>query len=798
MSLGSRITKRGKAAIVASLASTPREPLLFLYPQWMRKSSTAASDPCLVRNGRPPILSARRYTAPSMKQSDTAVAPCVDAPYETKPVGHEPELPSGQTADNQSHGGTPAAERGLPEFPREMIRKQKMRKCDTHSVKSPGAITSLSVFGSNFQKRIGKAMKAQERAKNRTLQNRTVRKVYQANRKEGKQSWIPDWRVILADLRKNTPRNDEWLNKAVCISVPETAVEKLFHGVDDNMWDIGERYSLSVELTRPDSVTKTFNEFLLSGPARAISKAAAEVMQIAPGSKLKTGPQSYTSSEATPSLPIVESDEELNSSVGARLVRSERRTIAPATRADKIPRPSQWTTRTFADYVDALTDMHLPNHMHRLLYKKDEDHIQATITILREVFTKPECRSSLSRAAFNKALDFFVKTNNIADARASFVLMEMMHIRMDPETFNILLRGTAKNEDLHNFQFILHLMLKRGILPNGKTWLAFLMANYDYGIKSHIVVAMKERGLLAHPSVFRGVCEQLIPQEVSHSLDRGQSQEEFLKHMDSRYEYKWLTTDGANRVLHALGSRWLISRCWKFLQVMDARHVKIDPVSINTILNHCKQAKNVVGAIEIIKRLPSFFQFVPDQTTYHALFELAWRSRSFNIVRTVWKYACLNAATTRRMRLLVFGSLQNAASDVLKPDASQYDIWKQQAGLFIISNVLDHPANSSADKLSGFEPEPIIQGMLSKGPRQRHKVIQKLIDRDCEVYRRWRPTRPFGDMLEEAWERDQDWRVRMSGEWAKLDWKLESAIAVPLHDSGATQRHTDRVTLEWK
>jgi hypothetical protein len=679
-----------------------------------------------------------------------------------------------------------------------MTRKPKIKKCAAHPVKGSGTVNSLSVFDSNFQKRIGKALKAQQRAKNRTLQNHTVRKVYQANRREAKQSWIPDWRVILADLRKNTPQNDEWLNKAVSISVPETAVEKLFHGVDDNMWDIGERHGLSVELATPDSATKIFNEFLLSGPARAISKAAAEVMQIAPESKLKTGPQVHPSSKATASLPTVELDKGLNSSVDARLVRSERRTIAPAIRADKIPRPSQWTTQTFVDYVNALTDMHLPNHMHRLLYEKEEDHIQVTITILREVFTKPECRSSLSRAAFNKALDFLVKTNNIADARATFVLMEMMQIRMDPETFNILLRGTAKNEDLHNFQFILHLMLKRGILPNGKTWLAFLMANYDYGIKSHIVVAMKERGLLAHPSVFKGVCEQLIAQEVSHSLDRGQSQEEFLKHMDSRYECRWLTTDSGNRVLHALGSRWLISRCWKFLQVMDARCVKIDPVSINTILNHCKQAKNVVGAIEIIKRLQSFFPFVPDQTTYHALFELAWRSRSYNLARTIWKYACLNAATTRRMRLLVFGSLQNAANDALKPDASQYEIWQQHVGLFVISNVSDHPVQPSIDKLSELELEPTIPRMLSKRPRQRHKVIQKLVDRDCEVYQRWRPTRPFGDMLEEAWERDQDWRVRMSGEWAKLDWKLARAIAVPIHSSRATRRHPDRIELEWK
>lgn len=49
MSLGSRIATRGsaRAAVNASqtLVSTPREPLLFLYPQWARSSSSTAPAP---------------------------------------------------------------------------------------------------------------------------------------------------------------------------------------------------------------------------------------------------------------------------------------------------------------------------------------------------------------------------------------------------------------------------------------------------------------------------------------------------------------------------------------------------------------------------------------------------------------------------------------------------------------------------------------------------------------------------------------------------------------------------------
>src|SRR4051812_23832521 len=42
MSLGSRFVKRGKTAAIACLASTPREPLLFLYPALARNYSDSS------------------------------------------------------------------------------------------------------------------------------------------------------------------------------------------------------------------------------------------------------------------------------------------------------------------------------------------------------------------------------------------------------------------------------------------------------------------------------------------------------------------------------------------------------------------------------------------------------------------------------------------------------------------------------------------------------------------------------------------------------------------------------------
>jgi pentatricopeptide repeat protein len=688
--------------------------------------------------------------------------------------------------DGHRHGVESAAEGGALNIPRitGVLRVQAAiaKRRESSSVVKLYLSDNLA-----FQQRINKTLRIREEAEKSTLWRVRVRKVYQENRREERQTWIPDWRVILGDLRRKTLQHGQWFDKAVSISVPENACGKLLHAVDDNIWDIAEEHACSVALAR-NANTGQYDEFILSGSGLAISKAAAEVMRIAPGSKLKNGPQvqlpSY--SDATTPVPTTESNDEPSAGPILRFVKSELRSTPPAIRAEMIPRPSEWTTQSFADYVDTLTSMRMPNHNHHLLYKKGEEHVKTVIKILRELFTDPECKSSLSRTAFKKALDYFVKTSNISDARATFVLMDMTGIRMDPETFNILLRGAAKNEDLHNFHFVLHLMIRRGISPNGRTWTAFLMANHDFRIKPYIVAGMQAKGLLAHPTILREVCQELVIREVNASLDLEKSHDEFLDHMDSRYGKDWLTVDNGNRVLHALGSRNLISRCWEFLQAMDARFVRIDHVSVNTILNHCKQQTNVVGAIEIMRLLPSLVQhgiYEPDQYTYHALFELAWRTKSYNLARVVWKYALWNAGTTSRMRTLVAQSLMNAARNP-EPEISQARRWKQQAGLVITSDFVHHPIPELGrpSNENSNEPQSGLELQQAVGWKEANQAVSRHLERDHEKSKSWIPTAPFGEKLMQAWEQDRNWqRFRMRSEGGEnVDWKIREAIVVPV------------------
>jgi pentatricopeptide repeat protein len=634
MSLGSRIAKRGRAAVIASLASTPREPLLFLYPQWARNSSSASPAAASVRVESHSTLPADHST-PIFISSRPA-----DLTEDSKSLEHRFNLRK-VLASKKTPPKTSSKKTTSP--------RKKARQFDTENrSKDP------------VERTVRKIISIAEATEDAEDHHRTVRQAYQSFKREQFRSWLPDWRVILSDLLKNTPQHGTWLEKVLEIVIPSSAAERLLYGLDDYMWDIGYRYGCSVSLGPRSEETGEYRSFLVSGSATAISQTAAEVLRIAPDAEIK----------ATPNLlPYVSSLESGSHDLGENTIQETNLGVVSNIMVESAPqtlqRPDTWTPFSFLDYVRTLTTYDVSNHFRRFALgeKKMTNHQTVVLEILRGLFRDPTCKSAISRTACHEAMSYFVRTNQIKDIRVLFVHMEMMGLQMTPDTFNIMLRSAARSEDLHNFHFVLHLMLKRGFTPNGMTWAAFMMAHPDIRVKLHVLSFMKQKGLLNHLPTLKAVCEQIVTPEIEHSLNLGQSQEEFVTHMDSDYSEVWLTVDSGNRILASLGARGLISRCWEFLHFMISRSCTPDNYSINTILHRCKQTTNLIGAVEILRSIPHGTSFKPDEESYRILFEIAWRTRSYNVAKIVWRYACLSAQTSFRMRQLVYFSMKNAATD---------------------------------------------------------------------------------------------------------------------------------------
>ena len=842
MSLGSRILHRGRAALSANLASTPREPLIFLYPPWIRKSSSvreadSSQDGRLQVPSDQPNTSRQPLSVPASKD-DTSLQQQFD-----KPEANPPDTCQDQEAS--------------------VTRKEvkAILKGDQHSI-SLGERNPKVYDNSLVERQVRKIRQSEENAKRNELAGRRERNAQHARRREELRSWLPDWRVILADLIKHTPQHGKWLEEALELVVPLDSLPQLLHGIDDYILDIGFQHGVSIRLGEREEGTLQYRRFIISGPATAISKTTAEVLRIAPTTEMNitsslAPPKTNGMALETPSdkdTSVIPRDEEHKILIRYTLFEHQpaKQRVPPA----QLPRPNTWTHVSFLDYVRALTTSSVPNHLNRFGFRTGKDHDTAVIEIIRNLFKDPDCKNAISRTACNEIMQYFVKINRVDEIRVLFVHMEMLKLPMVPETFNIMLRGTAKNEDLHNFHFILHLMLKRGLIPNGNTWTAFMMAHPDVRVKLHILAAMKEKGLTAHPSIMKEVSQQLVQPEIDSSLEQNLSQAQFVAHMDRRYSPEWLSLDSANRVLHALGARGLISRCWAFLNFMDSRFIEYDNYSIHTILHHCKQATNVTGAVELIRSLPARgrFPFVPDQETFRILFELAWRSRSYNMARVIWRYACLSAATTHTMRSRVFASMLYASNKNRRETPREK--WKQFAGPVIFgsnhhghhpaqvyaeteskvdnkvktaptttelgsngslktSNPKAEPRNSEygesetqtdesrgldsksseaqeqenayfAQKLSKFVPIGIVhpnksaeQSEMQLWKKTRDQLKFELLQ-DLELFKEWQPVKPFSEMLVEALERDTQWRG--NGDYANMDMQslIRNAISVPI------------------
>jgi pentatricopeptide repeat protein len=829
MSLGSRIARRARVACNASLASSPSEPLLFLYPQWARSSSSTTAKP-VEQDGTP-----RTSSMPA-----TSTFPDLfNLEGQLKPHGQHLRDPSSTLDESVKDQTVNVHREGLDDRRhRSRFKPTSGEKGVTESHREL-TLSEMVVKKRRLNRRVERVFGRVDRAENSSRVRRdTERRLQQLRREELNREWTVDWRDILSDLNIYTPRHGPWMERALKIIVPDEAMGQLVHAIDGHLWDIGRTYDCSVDPDGSAGQSEECRAFILSGTAPALGKFMADVIRVAPNTEVMLGdknPRDFSNSSDWRA-------KRSPSSGPVRLVVTRDPKLTVKIPAEKIPRPETWTSKSFLGYVEAVVDPDISNHIKRVGRedKNGEDSRMAHAAIVSNLFTDPKCLSSITKTACHEAMRFFIRINMIEDLRVLFVQMDTQKIKLDPETFNIMLGAAAKNGNLGAFRFILHLMLNRDLLPNSGTWIALMRAHSDVGIKIHIINAMKDKGILGNKSTVQRVCSHMVEHEIMSSLDQNQSHEDFIAHMDTFYTPHWLSVAASGRILHLLGSRGLISRCWEFLHFMHSRSVQPNTVCINTVLFHCKEQRNLSGAIEVLRSLPPTDFYTPNTQTFDRLFVMAWRAQNYNVIRVVWRYACLYAATSFMMRQRIFQSLREGGlqSEQNEP-ASGRARFRQLIGPVIFSesyhemlpvqisssgNVHDttspeaghEPILDEASLLNISEDENTQDGFESllfrtedkaglDGNKKSLSNLQALMMEDYTVYREWKPVKPMSQMLAEAAEKDKEWRQRdweakQRGEetgtqkelLAARQWMIKNAIDIEV------QNRDKGFLREWK
>lgn len=447
--------------------------------------------------------------------------------------------------------------------------------------------------------------------------------------------------------------------------------------------------------------------------------------------------------------------------------------------ADLIPRPDTWSPLAFLCYVEDLTSSSVSRTMLHHIYGAHESHVAAIARVIENLFSDPYLTENLTVRAFDTACGFLVKHSLIPTTRVLFSRMDELGVSFNAGAFNGLLRGAASRKDLHNFTFFLQAMIRRGVKPNGETWIALLMTIQTRAVKLLIVGTMKERGILDRTTTLIDAVNQIIGDELVAHLESGQEITAFLDLMDRDYGSEWLSVSAANRMLEELGGRGLLLQYVDVLSFMEQRGIKPNSVTLNTLLGHCCRQRDLDGAIRVLRIFDSLFAIYPKKNHFHQLFMLAWKERLLNCCRVLWRYACMAAAVSFPTQELVVNSLRRSISSQQK---SMAEAWRCTVGKCIVGVGRGDGSSNSALRLNSIRK--LVTMAETASPASAHPnsvaLARKLVTGDLKAANHYRPKCLLADKLEDALAMDRRWFREGTWKESLTMWKVENGIDVPV------------------
>lgn len=459
--------------------------------------------------------------------------------------------------------------------------------------------------------------------------------------------------------------------------------------------------------------------------------------------------------------------------------------------ARNISPPTEWSESSLAVYVEALAESQRTQARVTWAEKprlKGWANIEDVVEGFEKVFYGAASQNFLSIEACNTALRFFYDHGMMAKARSLYIRMEDLKMHISTETFNILLRGSASQRDLHNFTFLLNNLTRRGFKPNEKTWTLFLQVIDHNTVRAVIARKMAEMNMLDKIGIRRDVAAYMVQHEIVQHLGAGHDQHSFLDHMNSKYGIGWLSTTAGNQLLNEVAKLKSAAESLDLLYEMKQAGFIPDDVSINTLLRHCLPLRGHELAIQILDAFKHHFGLLPGPEAYETLFLQAWRSRLLNFSTVIWRSACIYSAVTKKMQYLVFQSLLSytraqdkriqSGSNAESSELSRYEEFKSYAGRCVVGS--DGPREARWHRA--------VDILQLNHRRRTLKWAQILLESSLRVARRCLLKDDLTQLLRQALTMDKTWAAEGSYETDDLRERLPHTIAVYLKFKGRHQR----------
>ncbi|KAI0522009.1 hypothetical protein F5B22DRAFT_513516 [Xylaria bambusicola] len=422
------------------------------------------------------------------------------------------------------------------------------------------------------------------------------------------------------------------------------------------------------------------------------------------------------------------------------------------TRADEIPRPAAWTRFSFEQYVAKLVLGRVPAHLHRSLYPLGSDHQSTVVHLLTKVFSSEDSRAAMSVTALKMALQFIHSRGPVfrPAARTISIQAEQQHLSLDAEVYHTFLVSASRRGDLQGFNSVMRAMHRKGHYVRAQTWIAFLQMIKEPQIKRYIMKKMTGRGLGSLQPVLAEMGRQEVVLELEYSANTELSIQRMVDAQDSKYGPSWLNAITLNRIIDILGGRENLEACHELLALISRdRRVQADQCTLNTMMAH---TLSIPGKIALLSRLPGVR---PDDTTYHKLFQPAWKQRLPNMLRVIWRYAVFSGRANSKMRHRLSVLMQH-----------QLEWSKQRAFLKECEGII-------------FGRRELAACGIETGDDAGGKGIRRLVDLYIEDAGGQLPLVPLGTKLQEAYEMDMKIH-KLKREGTDLSASVQDSLTVEI------------------
>lgn len=659
-----------------------------------------------------------------------------------------------------------------------------------------------------------------------------------------------DWRTAFNHLRKHTPTgSNHHVKQLERLKMPKGMMGYYTADHDQLFLDIYLTTDCHVHIERYYGDEKArFKSLTLAGMPAAIRAAKQRLNDF-----IKVEPAAAArNADGTMRQPHIKS---------THTARDKLRTVYAASSVKPVPRrvsdiqePESWTIVSFANYVEDLVDSTPDRSQRRKFYPPTNSspnqpgHVDSVTIALLALFTKPTTHPYLSNYATATALNYLAHHRRIPAIRRIIESLDTStasnstpYPLLTTRVFNTCVRAARDASDLHNYTFLLELMLSRQCLPDWETWCSLLSLVYQRSprdAKNVVLKSMRGKGLLANPQAKMEVAAVCVRADFTDWVDRGGSTNAFIQHYDRLMDgQNWLDSKVANRMLAVRCERGQFSDALSILNILRARGRLPTEVSLNTLVESAAAQNNMIAVLDVIKdvigkdiRRKIKFQ----ERVYTHLFRMAKRQQDYNLLRVVWRYACLTGKVSYEMqsdfeRTIIWYAPQLSTSDSARSDAMYAESRSQvfskfafkaavgvESGYFgkgipqhlelrekwtrikekIVDLALeaetaaaidpvfstsDSTANSESDASSPARAEekpPAAE--IQKVPQSRKSFFRTLIKADMAAVSDLYPKHDFLYALERAAEMDESWKLLGVRKTSDFKWIIENAIMVPV------------------